>query len=325
MPKPSISLHALCIQPFFITTSKEQYMRNLNKTAISAAAVALLSGLACTSAFAEEAAEAPEASPITANVTVVNDYRYRGISQSNFKPAIQGGFDYAHESGFYIGNWNSSISWIGDSYSRNGSNASYNTYKQDVSAPIEMDFYGGIKKELIGEGFASDLGFLQYYYPTSGIPATNGQTANPNTSEVYAAQNFTFGPVTGFAKFSYAVSTLFGTSNSSGSYYPDLTVNYDTGVWGLALNGHIGYQYVAGNLTSTQLASLQLPGNPRSVTNSQLYSYTDWKLGVTKDFGGGLSGSLAYVGTNAATAYGGYAYANPSTPAKNLGKSGGLV
>jgi len=298
-------------------------MKSFQKTAISAVAVGLLTGLACASAFAEDApaAEAPEASPITANVTVVNDYRYRGISQSNFKPAIQGGFDYAHDSGFYIGNWNSSISWIGDSYSATGSNAAFNNSKTNVSAPIEMDFYAGFKKELIGEGFASDLGFLQYYYPTSGIPNTNGATANPNTSEIYAAQNYTFGPVTGFVKVSYAVSTLFGTANSTGSYYPDLTVNYDTGIWGLALNGHIGYQYVAGNVPTQNLTTLQLP--VKSLSNSTAYSYTDWKLGVTKDFGGGLSGALAYVGTNAATIYGGYAYANPS--GKNLGKSTGLV
>jgi len=298
-------------------------MKSFQKTAISAVAVGLLTGLACASAFAEDApaAEAPEASPITANVTVVNDYRYRGISQSNFKPAIQGGFDYAHDSGFYVGNWNSSISWIGDSYSATGSNAAFNNSKTNVSAPIEMDFYAGFKKELIGEGFASDLGFLQYYYPTSGIPNTNGATANPNTSEIYAAQNYTFGPVTGFVKVSYAVSTLFGTANSTGSYYPDLTVNYDTGIWGLALNGHIGYQYVAGNVPTQNLTTLQLP--VKSLSNSTVSSYTDWKLGVTKDFGGGLSGALAYVGTNAATIYGGYAYANPS--GKNLGKSTGLV
>jgi len=298
-------------------------MKSFQKTAISAVAVGLLTGLACASAFAEDApaAEAPEASPITANVTVVNDYRYRGISQSNFKPAIQGGFDYAHDSGFYVGNWNSSISWISDSYSPTGSNSSFNKNNTNVSAPIEMDFYAGFKKELIGEGFASDLGFLQYYYPTSGIPNTNGSTSNPNTSEIYAAQNYTFGPVTGFVKVSYAVSTLFGTANSSGSYYPDFTVNYDTGVWGLALNGHIGYQYVAGNVPTQNLTGLPV----KSLSNSTAYSYTDWKLGVTKDFGGGLSGALAYVGTNAATLYGGYAYANPSTPAKNLGKAGGLV
>jgi len=283
-------------------------MKALQKTAISAAAVALLTGLGSISAYAEEAAaEAPEASPITANVTVVNDYRYRGISQSNFKPAIQGGFDYAHESGFYIGNWNSSISWVGDN--------AVNAGVKPVSAPIEMDFYAGIKKELIGEGFASDLGVLQYYYPTSGL-TTTANMVNPNTTEVYVAQNFTFGPVTGFGKVSYAVSTLFGNVNSSGSYYPDLTLNYDTGVWGLALNGHIGYQYVAGNQANK--------GTYNSVlSNSTLYSYTDWKLGVTKDFGGGLSAAIAYVGTNAATVQGGYSYVSPQ--GKNLGKSTGLI
>jgi uncharacterized protein (TIGR02001 family) len=276
-------------------------MKTLQKSALALAASSLLA----SAAFAQTApaAEAPEASPITANVTVVNDYRYRGISQSNFKPAIQGGFDYAHESGLYIGNWNSSISWISDAASAGGRN--------NVSAPIEMDFYAGFKKELIGEGFASDLGVLQYYYPTSGLPS--GAT-NPNTTEIYAAQNFTFGPVTGFAKVSYAVSTLFGFTNSTGSYYPDLTVNYDTGVWGLALNGHIGYQYVAGSNNGV---------NYNNLSNSALYSYTDWKAGVTKDFGGGLSGSLAYVGTNAPTNGGTYGYQSPS--GKNLGKSTGLI
>jgi len=292
-------------------------MKALQKTAISAAAVALLTGLSSISAFAEEAAaEAPEVSPITANVTVVNDYRYRGISQSNFKPAIQGGFDYAHESGFYIGNWNSSISWISDSTTAGGANSAYTT--KSVSAPIEMDFYAGFKKEFIGEGFASDLGLLQYYYPTSGYP-TNNAMANPNTTEIYAAQNFTFGPLTGFAKVSYAVSTLFGNVNSSGSYYPDLTLNYDTGMYGISVNGHVGYQYVAGSQPTGGSPKAGFPG----VSNSTLYSYTDWKLGLTKDFGGGLSGSLAYVGTNAATYQGVYSYGSPQ--GKNLGRSTGLI
>jgi uncharacterized protein (TIGR02001 family) len=275
-------------------------MKTFQKSALALAASSLLA----TAAFAQTApAAAPEASPITANVTVVNDYRYRGISQSNFKPAIQGGFDYAHESGFYIGNWNSSISWISDAYSPGGSLNSSGT-AQSVSSSIEMDFYAGFKKELIGEGFASDFGILQYYYPTSGLP--NG-AVNPNTTELYAAQNFTFGPVTGFAKFSYALTNTFGNGNSKGSYYPDLTVNYDTGVWGLSLNGHVGYQYMAGTPAGT------------TVSNSTLYTYTDWKAGITKDFGGGLSGSLAYVGTNANLA----GYYSPQ--GKNLGRSTGLV
>ena len=248
-------------------------MKTIQKTAIALAA----SGLFATAAFAQTAPaaapEAPEVSPITANVTVTNDYRYRGITQTNYQPAVQGGFDYAHESGFYIGNWNSSINWI--------ANANPNT-----TAPVEMDFYAGLKKEFIGEGFASDFGVLQYYYPAKGNFIAN---LNPNTTELYAAQNFTFGPVTGFVKLSYAVTTLFGTPNSSGSMYPDLTVNYDTGFWGLSANAHVGYQYVAGQPVTS--GTLQQPYNN--------ISYTDWKLGMTKDFGGGLAAQVSYIQTNA--------------------------
>ena len=300
-------------------------MKTLHKTAISVVAAGLLSSLAYTPAFA---ADEPEASPITANVTVVNDYRYRGLTQSNFKPAIQGGFDYAHESGFYIGNWNSSISWIGDGYA---ANSNYGT--PGVSAPIEMDFYAGFKKELIGEGFASDIGVLQYYYPTNGLPSigsinkagSQGYAAiqntyrqasgtNPSTTEVYAAQNFTYGPLTGFAKFSYALTPLFGIYNSVGSFYPDLTVNYDTGVDGITLNGHIGYQGVG-------------HGSYSYSGTGYNFNYTDWKLGLTKDFGGGLSGSIAYIGTNAqkttGTNGGSYVYSTPQ--GANQGRATGLI
>jgi uncharacterized protein (TIGR02001 family) len=283
-------------------------MKTFHKSTIALAVVGLLS----TNAFAQNAdspnptplpaepagaVSGPDTSPITANVTVANNYIYRGISQSNFNPAIQGGFDYAHPSGFYIGNWNSSISWISDAASKGGNN--------NVSAPIEMDFYAGFKKELIGEGFMSDIGVLQYYYPTTNYPSS---LTNPNTTELYAAQNYTFGPVSGFLKFSYAVTNTFGFSNSSGSYYPDLTANVDTGVWGLVVNAHVGYQYIAGQKTSSTVPTV---------------SYTDWKIGLSKDLGGGLGISAAYIGTNAASAGGTYAYSSPT--GKNLGGSQGLV
>ena len=82
-------------------------MKTLRKKAISAAAVTLLTGLASASVFAADTPANPEAtsatSPIAANVTVVNDYRYRGISQSNFKPAIQGGYSYSSPTGKNLG------------------------------------------------------------------------------------------------------------------------------------------------------------------------------------------------------------------------------
>jgi uncharacterized protein (TIGR02001 family) len=247
-------------------------MHTLQKTAIAAA----ISGLFASAAFAQ-ATPAPAPSPVTANVTVVNDYRFRGISQTNYQPAIQGGFDYAHESGLYVGNWNSTINWVS------------NTTNNGVRAPLEMNFYGGFKKELIAPGFASDFGVLQYYYPQSGsYPA--GSMLNPNTTEIYAAQNYTFGPVSGFGKVNYGLTNIFGIPNSSGSYYLDLTSNLDTGFWGISLNGHIGYQYVAGQPATSS-------GWTSPTANN--ISYTDWKLGATKDFGGGLSLSASYVSTNA--------------------------
>jgi len=303
-------------------------MSMFKKTTLALAISALAGGALAQSAPAPAPAPAPEKSPITANVTVTNDYRYRGISQSNFKPAIQGGFDYAHDSGFYIGNWNSSISWISDGNSTNGAISGRNAGSTAVSAPIEMDFYAGFKKELIGEGFASDLGVLQYYYPSTGVYNSAGYFVNPNTTEIYAAQNFTFGALTGFVKFSYAVSTLFGNPNSQGSYYPDLTLNYDTGIWGLALNAHVGYQYIAGNYKTAATYYRNNGTAADTIRNgtslNSVLGYTDWKLGVTKDFGGGLSLAVSYVDTNAKQNVNGYpAYPNPQ--GKNLGRAGGLV
>ena len=263
-------------------------MNTLQKTAIAAA----ITGLFAPAAFAQAApAAAPEPSPITANVTITNDYRYRGISQTNYQPAIQGGFDYAHESGLYIGNWNSTISWIS------------NTTGNGIKAPIEMDFYGGFKKELIAPGFASDFGVLQYYYNQTG-GNYNGMLVNPNTTEIYVAQNYTFGPVTGFGKVNYGLTNIFGIPNSSGSYYLDLTSNYDTGFWGISLNGHIGYQYVAGQPATAS--------NGATTVGLGTLSYTDWKLGATKDFGGGLSLSASYVSTNANSSWWN-TYTAPST------------
>ena len=77
---------------------------------------------------------------LSANVSVVSKYKYRGQDQSDplksAVPAIQGGFDYAHASGFYAGNWNSNVSGV--------------SYPNGAS--LEMDFYAGYKTEVAGVG-----------------------------------------------------------------------------------------------------------------------------------------------------------------------------
>jgi uncharacterized protein (TIGR02001 family) len=115
---------------------------------------------------------------LTANVSLTTNYKFRGQDQDAsktkaIKPAIQGGFDYAFgESGFYLGNWNSSVDWLSGN-------------------SVEMDFYGGYKFK--AGGMDLDVGALTYVYP--------GNTTG-NTTELYGAA--TFGPVT--AKYSHTVS-----------------------------------------------------------------------------------------------------------------------
>jgi uncharacterized protein (TIGR02001 family) len=244
-------------------------------TAIAAASALMMGNSLAQTAPAAEVK--PDPGPVTANVTLASDYRYRGITQGNFRPALQGGFDYAHESGFYIGNWNSSISWLSDGY---GSNPA-------VSAPIEMDFYGGYKTEVAG--VALDGGLLQYYYSTKNMPGSTTvatcQTAglrnacgvNPNTTEAYFAATYQFAML----KYSYALTDLFGIYDSKGASYIDLALNYDTGFEGITLNGHVGRQMIS------------------TKTDGVDYSYTDWKIGLTKDLGKGLNVAVAYIGTNA--------------------------
>ncbi|MDO8385352.1 MAG: TorF family putative porin [Polaromonas sp.] len=200
--------------------------------------------LAAGSAFAQTA-PAP-ASTVSYNIGATTDYRYRGISQSGMKPAINGGIDYAHSSGFYLGTWASTITWLKDT------TANPNTTK----GPIEIDVYGGYKGSL-AEGVGYDLGGLYYWYAGNNMKKTAGQVS-PNTFELYGA--LTVGIVT--AKYSHATTNLFGTANSKNSSYFDLSANFDLGS-GWSIVPHVGAQKIKN-------------GN----------SYTDYSVTVNKDIDG---------------------------------------
>lgn len=229
-----------------------------------------LAGAFSGAVFAEEAAPAAPASPLSFNVGVVSDYLFRGVSQTHGKPALQAGVDYAHESGFYVGAWASSISWVKD---------------WTGSGTLELDVYGGYKNTFGGGDWNYDVGFITYNYPNNG-GNNRGNLANPNTQEVYGAIGYKW--LT--AKYSYATSGHFigwygGSAydrNTRGSGYLELNANYELGD-GWNLIGHLGHQTVKNSVDS---AALRTP------------NYTDWKLGVTKDVGFGVVG-LAYSDTNA--------------------------
>lgn len=190
----------------------------MNVKLVAAAAALLVSG-----SVLAQTAPAPDFTA-SVNAGAVTDYRYRGISQSRLKPAIQGGADLSHSSGAYIGTWASSIKWIKDG--GGDSNA-------------EVDVYGGYKFN--AGPVALDVGALRYLYPGSNLGT------NPDTTEIYVAG--TFGPAT--LKYSHAVTNLFGFADSENSYYVDLSATFDTGFWGLALVPHIGYQKVKNNDASS--------------------------------------------------------------------------
>jgi hypothetical protein len=82
---------------------------HMKKSLLALAFLAALTPLHSNAQTAAAPAAEP-ASPLAGNLAIVSDYRFRGISQSYRLPAVQGGIDYAHESGFYLGNWNSSVS-----------------------------------------------------------------------------------------------------------------------------------------------------------------------------------------------------------------------
>ncbi|HEY8605702.1 MAG TPA: TorF family putative porin [Noviherbaspirillum sp.] len=177
-------------------------------------AVAVLSAFA-TSASAQQAAASDHT--FTGNVSLVSDYRFRGISQTFKKPAIQGGFDYSHSSGFYVGNWNSSISGV--QYPDGGS--------------IEMDLYGGYKFEVAPE-VGIDVGLLKYYYPG----ARTGAGDKFDALELYVGASWKWLS----AKYSRSIDDeYFGFTDARGSDYIELNANFEI-MEKTVLGLHVGHQ-----------------------------------------------------------------------------------
>jgi uncharacterized protein (TIGR02001 family) len=252
---------------------------------LSQLSIATLLCVASVGAFAQAKAPEPDYT-LSFNAGVVTDYRYRGISQTRYKPAVQGGVDFAHKSGVYLGAWATNIKWIKD-YS--------------VSGGVELDLYGGYKGSITKDiGF--DVGVLRYEYVGNKLDTAlgGGVFANANTTEVYGA--LSYGPVT--AKYSRSVGRLFGSLGSKGAGYFDVTANFDVGN-GFTITPHVGYTSVSKNAVAFYGDDL---------------SYTDYSLTVAKDLGNGFSATAAVVGTDASKIF----YTSGAN-AKYLGKTGLVV
>ncbi|MDA3907830.1 MAG: TorF family putative porin [Sulfurimonas sp.] len=138
--------------------------------------LSLAAALAVTMAYAEEKKSDLE---ISANVAMTSNYVWRGMTQSDDSPAIQGGFDLDYK-GLYAGAWGSNVN-----------------FKDNPDTSMEFDAYGGYKNEIAGVGY--DIGYIQYVYPNDSKAL--------NFGEAYVGLSYDFKVVEVSAKYSLGVQT----------------------------------------------------------------------------------------------------------------------
>jgi uncharacterized protein (TIGR02001 family) len=215
-------------------------------TTLRQAAVATLAALGSSAVLAQAAAPAPPWT-VTANIGLFSEYMFRGISQTGGKPAVQGGFDAGHASGFYLGTWASNVSWLQD----------FNAYSR---SSLEWDFYGGYKANFGSSDFYWDLGTVYYYFPGSKNPGV----VSADTWEIYLGLGWKWAGL----RIYYNLDDYFGIrptgQKTDGTLYYDGSITYPVGETGFSLLAHVGYLDVHKDGSGDGKAG-----------------YTDWRLGAS--------------------------------------------
>ncbi|MGL5005495.1 MAG: TorF family putative porin, partial [Casimicrobium sp.] len=189
------------------------------------------------------------------NIGVASSYIYRGLNQSDYKPAIQAGLDYSHASGFYVGAWGSSIRWLKDFGVSSGN--------------TEIDLYAGYKGSTGDINY--DVGVLRYEYTSRVTPGLT----NPDTTELYVAGTYKWATL----KYSHSLTNTFGVADSKNTYYVDLTAAIPV-IDNVTLTLHAGYQGFKG--PNKDLASY---------TDGKIAATYDFGNGATIE--GGVTGTDA--------------------------------
>jgi uncharacterized protein (TIGR02001 family) len=207
----------------------------------------LLSG--SSNAFSEDWwTEATDPKNFSATATFATDYVFRGVSQTDNKPAVQGSFNYKHPLGFYVGIWGSNVA----DYVSKGN--------------VELDFYGGYGLELF-PSFNLDASIIYYYYPGSG------HDPDRNYVEGHLGLDYTFKdlPLSPKITGGYNYSPDFYGEDGDGHYVSgrlDLSLPYDFTLYGL-----VGYQWVEGD---------HLTGNGNGENGENGFDYTHWQIGISR-------------------------------------------
>ncbi len=262
---------------------------------------------------APAATEPASAWAATGNISFVSNYYARGVSQSWNMPAIQGGFDLTHSSGFYTGAWGSTIS--------------ERTY---VGASTEFDLYAGYNGTISAiEGLGWTVGAIGYFYPGGSwskydlLTLDQGKKTNEDFTTYEGNLGVSYKWLS--AKASVTLGEWYGANkdtgwskSSSGSTYLELNANVPLPVWGLNFIAHIGRLDVKGELINDG-SFPNANGTAASIVETKA-DMTDYKIGLTKAFkiaqsegwnaglyytGGSNGGSSGYWGTRG---YGGSSF-----------------
>ncbi|MBB6125470.1 TorF family putative porin [Sphingobium subterraneum] len=169
----------------------------------------------------------PPASDVTISggATLVSDYRFRGISQTDKNFAVQGTFTVSHSSGFYASVWGSSVS------------------DYIASNSQEIDLVGGYKHSF--GATTVDVGATYYYYPGSALPFSD-------FIEPYVAVSHTLGPVTGKVSLLYAPKqqalSVNGVTKDDNLY---LAADLSAGIpdTPISLSAHVGHNFSPSYIT----------------------------------------------------------------------------
>ncbi|MFZ0790386.1 MAG: TorF family putative porin, partial [Chromatiaceae bacterium] len=153
----------------------------MNAPRITAAPIAASLGTLILALSVPAAAEDPY--NISANIGAVSNYMWRGVTQTQDGAAVQGGLDFTHSSGFYLGTWASNVDFNDEGGSQPvviladpstasgfeedgaGNLIGSTAGSSDPSSPkYELDFYMGFGNN-ITEDLSYNLKGIYYAYP----------------------------------------------------------------------------------------------------------------------------------------------------------------
>ena len=272
--------------------------------------IAVLGALAAPSFVFAAEKETKSDFTTSGSVGLFSQYIFRGLTQTDRDPAMQGNFDINHTSGLYLGMWGSNVSWPRDIYlttATSGYGTDTSTFYKS-GGNLEIDIYGGFKSEIGKTGLGIDIGALQYYYP--GQERGRDSFAKINTTEVYGALSYGWLQ----AKYSHVVSKDAWGWGKVGGVGDD-----GRGTYYAELNATIPFGELIGGGPLKGLTGIAHYGKQEFDGANKYASYEDYKLGLQNAFDNGVNLGAFWTDTkdasDSAWVYNG----------RNIGKQTGTV